>query len=229
MIFLLVSSALSALCPVIDDNFSSGQLDPSVWLTQNTMSPGGNNEVQWYSNSPKNVYIKDSTLHLTPTLTHDAIGDQMYSSAEYKLDGCTDAGNFGCAQTPQNGNILPPVQSGKITSKQSIKYGKVEVVAKNPAGNQLWPAIWLLPKGNAYGEWPASGEIDIMESRGNLPGTNGQTLGRNTVASDLIFPDSVNGRFHIGSQSKVDYSLDFHTYGLIWTATTLTYYADTTS
>lgn len=29
-------------------------------------------------------------------------------------------------------------------------------------------AIWLLPRHNAYGTWPASGEIDLVESRGNL-------------------------------------------------------------
>ena len=28
-------------------------------------------------------------------------------------------------------------------------------------------AIWMLPTSNQYGGWPASGEIDIMESRGN--------------------------------------------------------------
>lgn len=27
---------------------------------------------------------------------------------------------------------------------------------------RLWPAIWLLPENNVYGQWPASGEIDIM-------------------------------------------------------------------
>ena len=29
-------------------------------------------------------------------------------------------------------------------------------------------AIWMLPRHNAYGTWPASGEIDLVESRGNL-------------------------------------------------------------
>ena len=32
---------------------------------------------------------------------------------------------------------------------------------------QLWPAMWMLPKDNVYGAWPLSGEIDIVESRGN--------------------------------------------------------------
>jgi beta-glucanase (GH16 family) len=42
-----------------------------------------------------------------------------------------------------------------------------KVKAKLPKGDWLWPAIWLLPYRNQYGMWPASGEIDIMESRGN--------------------------------------------------------------
>ena len=60
--------------------------------------------------------------------------------------------------------------SGKLTTLESvaIKYGRVEVKAKLPKGNWLWPAIWLLPKYQEYGSWPASGEIDIMESRGNV-------------------------------------------------------------
>jgi beta-glucanase (GH16 family) len=51
--------------------------------------------------------------------------------------------------------------------KKSIKYGRVEVVAKSADGDWLWPAIWMMPEDDVYGQWPASGEIDIMESRGN--------------------------------------------------------------
>lgn len=36
-----------------------------------------------------------------------------------------------------------------------------------PVTDQLWPAIWMLPVNDTYGPWPLSGEIDIMESRGN--------------------------------------------------------------
>lgn len=49
----------------------------------------------------------------------------------------------------------------------SFKYGRVEIKAKLPKGKWIWPALWLLPKHSIYGNWPASGEIDIMESRGN--------------------------------------------------------------
>ena len=43
----------------------------------------------------------------------------------------------------------------------TIAYGKVEVRAKLPRGDWLWPAIWMLPKDNKYGAWPLSGEIDV--------------------------------------------------------------------
>lgn len=45
-------------------------------------------------------------------------------------------------------------------------YGKVEVRAKLPKGRGMWPAIWMLPTDWAYGNWPASGELDIMENVG---------------------------------------------------------------
>lgn len=85
-----------------------------------------------------------------------------------------------------NGTIINPVKSARLNTRigASIKYGRVEVVAKLPVGDWLWfvfhyltanekqanssrPAIWMLPVNQTYGPWPASGEIDIAESRGN--------------------------------------------------------------
>jgi len=48
-------------------------------------------------------------------------------------------------------------------------YGRFEVRAKLPSGRGTWPAIWMLPTGWAYGHWPDSGEIDIMEHVGFDP------------------------------------------------------------
>ena len=33
----------------------------------------------------------------------------------------------------------------------------------------MWPALWLLPQDNKYGGWAASGEIDILEAKGQEP------------------------------------------------------------
>jgi beta-glucanase (GH16 family) len=40
---------------------------------------------------------------------------------------------------------------------------------KLPTGRGTWPAFWMLPSTNRYGNWPASGEIDIMEHVGYAP------------------------------------------------------------
>jgi len=45
-------------------------------------------------------------------------------------------------------------------------YGRMEVKAKLPKGRGTWPAIWMFPTDNTYGNWPASGEIDVMEHVG---------------------------------------------------------------
>lgn len=45
-------------------------------------------------------------------------------------------------------------------------YGKVAVRAQLPGGRGTWPAIWMLSTDNAYGTWPRSGELDIMEHVG---------------------------------------------------------------
>jgi len=61
--------------------------------------------------------------------------------------------------------------SASIRSKNTgdWKYGKFEIRAKVPAGKGTWPALWMLPTNNEYGEWPKSGEIDIMEYIGVEP------------------------------------------------------------
>ncbi|MBB2145021.1 family 16 glycosylhydrolase [Pedobacter sp. LMG 31464] len=51
-------------------------------------------------------------------------------------------------------------------NKLDVLYGRIEVSAKLPTGKGTWPAIWMLPTDRAYGDWPKSGEIDIMEHVG---------------------------------------------------------------
>jgi len=45
-------------------------------------------------------------------------------------------------------------------SKQSFRFGRLEMRARFPAYPGLWPAWWML--GNT-GEWPSNGEVDILE------------------------------------------------------------------
>ncbi len=51
-------------------------------------------------------------------------------------------------------------------------------------------AIWLKPATNAYGPWPASGEMDLVESRGNAnlrQISTGEPLGVQKVGATLHF------------------------------------------
>ena len=65
-----------------------------------------------------------------------------------------------------------PVDAVHQLSERGLQllYGRVEVGAKLPKGRGTWPAIWIMPTDNAYGLWPDSGEIDIMEHVGYDPG-----------------------------------------------------------
>jgi len=83
-------------------------------------------------------------------------------------------------------------------------YGKIEVCAKLPSGLGTWPAIWMLPTDNAYGTWPASGEIDIMEHVGydqdvihSTVHTEGYNHSINTQKGKNIRVDGVSDEFHV--------------------------------
>jgi len=56
--------------------------------------------------------------------------------------------------------------SARIKTKNSWKYGRFEIRAKLPQGRGTWSALWALPTDWKYGDWPLSGEIDIMEHVG---------------------------------------------------------------
>ncbi len=62
--------------------------------------------------------------------------------------------------------------SARLVSKGrgDFRYGRFEARAKLPSGRGTWPAIWMLPSDWKYGDWPRSGEIDIMEHVGFDPG-----------------------------------------------------------
>ena len=83
-------------------------------------------------------------------------------------------------------------------------YGKVEVRAKLPTGKGTWPAIWMLPTDWKYGDWPASGEIDIMEHVGYDQDTIHGTVHTasynhsiNTQKGKSIHVDGVSEEFHV--------------------------------
>lgn len=103
--------------------------------------------------------------------------------------------------------------------KQAWQYGRIEVRAKLPSGTGTWPAIWMLPEDNAYGGWPRSGEIDIMEHVGYEPA--------------MIYGTVHTGAFnHIQGTQRGDTlevpgcELAYHVYAIEWDADRITFFVD---
>ncbi|GBP73603.1 Beta-1,3-glucan-binding protein [Eumeta japonica] len=204
--------------------------DLERWQHENTLAGGGNWEFQWYSNNRTNSFTHSGLLFLRPSLTSDQYGQGFLTSARLNIEGgapadrCTNPQWWGCERTGTPTNILNPIKSARIRTVDSFRfrYGRVEVRAKMPAGDWLWPAIWLMPSHNVYGTWPASGEIDLVESRGNRNMfSNGVHIGVQEAGSTLHYGPypELNGweRAHWVRRNTNGYHSQFHRYQLEWT------------
>lgn len=92
-------------------------------------------------------------------------------------------------------------------NKESWTYGRIEVRAKLPRGQGVWPAIWTLGTNRGEVGWPRCGEIDIMEYIGREP---------ETIHGTLHF--SVDGE-HRSNGKSIDSPepyADFHIYAAEW-------------
>lgn len=138
------------------------------------------------TDSDENVFIRDGLLHIQPTLQDESLINEN-TVIDLTSQGCVGAQWKDChaVTNTTNGTIIPPTRSARLITKGgvSIKYGRVEVEAQLPEGDWLWPAIWMMPEEETYGEWPMSGEIDIMESRGN---NYTYRMGGNDISSSAL-------------------------------------------
>ncbi|KAG5722255.1 Beta-1,3-glucan-binding protein [Termitomyces sp. T112] len=247
------------LCIVLDENFDNPDqvFGPNgTFFREVNMDGFGTGEFEMTTSSTNNSFVKDGMLYIVPTLTSDNIGsDAVFNGTIYNITDCTfnttqpnngfitrngksvfdiDGYTRACSAVSNAtaGSIINPVQSARISTKfsASIRYGKIEVRAKMPSGDWMWPAIWMLPRDSVYGPWPLSGEIDIVESRGN--GIRYTARGSNFVQGSLNWGpaeglDGVDKSFSWWTNKRKSFSDDFHTYSLEWTDTFLRISVDT--
>lgn len=107
----------------------------------------------------------------------------------------------------------------KTENKFEFTYGKIEVRAKLPIGRGTWPAIWSLGENYATNPWPACGEIDYMEHRGNE---------QNVIHGSLHYPGNFGGSANTAKVTIPNVSTEFHIYKTIWTPTSIKIYVDDT-
>ena len=180
------------------------------------------------------MFIQNGALYIKPTLQDANLveTDNIIDLIQQGICTSTVYSNCVAATNVTNGTIVNPVKSGRINTKKgaTIKYGRVEVEATLPAGDWLWPAIWLLPVDNVYGPWPESGEIDIVESRGNNY-TYAQG-GNNIISSALHWgPNPSNDAWWRTNVKRnalhTTFSATTHTFGMEWSEKYLFTYIDT--
>lgn len=111
--------------------------------------------------------------------------------------------------------------SAKLVTKgnQDWQYGRFEIRAKLPESKGIWSAIWMLPADTTYGNWPVSGEIDIMENVGFDPDSIVGTI--HTGANNFRNGTQISEKLLIRDNSDV-----FHDYILEWTKEKLTISVD---
>ncbi len=103
-------------------------------------------------------------------------------------------------------------------NRAEFLYGRMEARIKLPSTPGIWPAFWMLPTDSPYGGWAASGEIDIMESVNFA----------NTIYGSIHFGGAWPNNTHLtGTRSAgIDYSQDFHVYGIEWGPQSIRWYVN---
>ncbi|EKM53200.1 glycoside hydrolase family 16 protein [Phanerochaete carnosa HHB-10118-sp] len=219
------------LCLILSEDFDSLDLT-STWNAVVGIGSDGNGEFQAYTQESGNLYTRNGELYIMPTLTSessDLTGGSVTDGGKLTLQNCPSSANCSATSDQSVDQALPPVLSARIStqSHHTIQFGKIEVSAKLPRGDWLWPAIWMLPANNTYGPWPQSGEIDIMEARGNDLTYPAQ--GDNFVRSTLnygVFETLQTQIFGWYQQKRTTFAEGFHTYSLEWSPSFIRTYVD---
>ncbi|WP_309613104.1 family 16 glycosylhydrolase [Flavobacterium sp.] len=188
-----------------DEFDTNGSINTTNWFHQTQLPAGGswfNGEVQHYTNRIENSYVNAGLLNIVA-----------------KKENYTNQG------------ITKQYTSARLNSKFSFLYGRVDVRARIPLDQGTWPAIWLLGKNvnedgayfdAAFGttDWPACGEIDIME-HGITPS---QPV--NYVQSALHTPSSFGNTTNIGGIIANNLGNDYHVYSMNWSPFQISFLLD---
>jgi len=102
----------------------------------------------------------------------------------------------------------------------SFQYGRFEVRARVPEAQGFWPAAWLMGNNIVTNPWPACGEQDVLE-RTNAAAT--PDWNRGSIHGPGFTGDALGTTYNFPSGQT---AADWHTYGMIWTKGSVSYYVD---
>jgi beta-glucanase (GH16 family) len=183
--------------------------DPKVWTYDTGYQCCGNHEQETYCAWGSN------------TVPCDASNPSVYAGVDGYLHMVARALSSGV------------YSSGRVKSQGRISflYGRIEARMKLPESQGMWPAFWMLGNNIATIQWPACGELDIMEHiDGSVPpeAAGGRVAGYDWIAGSVHGGPSghseINGseRYHASGFSAADW----HVYGMIWSKGQVEFYVD---
>ena len=179
------------------DEFDGSSINPLNWVYETGDGTDYDLQAGW-GNNEEQIYTTDAA---NSGITMDGETSALYITALKEGNGYTSA---------------------KLTTQNlfSMLYGRVEVRAKLPEGQGIWPAIWMLGANIDSIKWPGCGEIDIMECLGNEPSKIYSTI--HYTNKDNI-PEQNQGTYTLPTGT---FSSDYHRYGVDWTPENITFYVD---
>jgi beta-glucanase (GH16 family) len=177
---LISAPAQAQYTLVWQDEFTGTSVDPARWEFQ--VGTGCPSLCGWGNNELQYYLAENATVaggFLKITAKQEPFGGKAYTSSRLRSRALAD-----------------------------FTYGRIEMRAKLPIGRGMWPAFWMLPTNSPYGNWPVSGEIDIMEYVGHQP---------NQVFGTLHYgnPDQIYSSSSTSLPSGTFHD-DFHTFGIEW-------------
>ncbi|MBP3825387.1 MAG: glycoside hydrolase family 16 protein, partial [Butyrivibrio sp.] len=174
-------------------------------------NPGwGNRELQCYTGNSKNVGVNED-------LSGDGVGDGVL-----RITAAYEPGYVYAGEGAKNYTSARLRTTKGTEALFSTTYGYVEARISLPQTAGAWPAFWMLPQSNdIYGNWPVSGEIDIMETCGAFKNE------KDNIACGTLHwgvpSHTYKGSGYVDLFSPYTY---FHTYAIDWKPGEITWYYD---
>ncbi|GJM25822.1 MAG: hypothetical protein DHS20C16_22370 [Phycisphaerae bacterium] len=181
---------------VWSDEFDGPTIDRETWTFNTGGSGFGNGELQYYTNRPENVFIDSGSL-VIEARRESYLGGKEFTSSRLVTNG-----------------------------RFSFKYGTVEARIKLPdVDNGMWPALWIMGTNFGAINWPACGELDIMEF-GRKDGFDAGVVNRRVVSAAHWDFDGNHVFTHSFTDRPTDMHLDYHLFRMEWTPTEIRTYVD---
>ncbi|XP_026666694.1 beta-1,3-glucan-binding protein-like isoform X2 [Ceratina calcarata] len=210
---------------LFEESFNT--LNKSIWSREIKLPLSPDYEFCIYHNEHHEllVNISDDKLRIMPGILEDYYGEGVTGYGTLTISDCTSELPEECSRKVVNFNIIPPTISVRLTTKNSFsfRYGKIEIRAKFPKGDWLYPEMWLRPKYNDYGTGYASGCVILGLARGNDNLVNATGSIFDSRRLDCGFRQGVSQNVGSYMVSKIrengpKWTEDFHTYTTIWSS-----------